>query len=142
MTTPNEYTRVLTPEESLELLATQTFGRLVVQRSDDIDLFPLNYAVHDGKIYFRTAEGTKLFSVRLDHEVLFEADHVDHEAHEAWSVIIKGSARPLVSSAETLAAEDYGLEPWLPSFKYNFVEITPRDISGRKFRLGEEPQRY
>lgn len=142
MTTPNEYTQVLAPEESLELLATSSFGRLVVRRKDDMDLFPLNYAVHDGKVYFRTAEGTKLFSVNLDHEVLFEADHVDREASQAWSVIIKGSARPLVSNAEILAAEDYGLEPWLPSFKYNFVEITPREISGRKFRLGEEPQRY
>ena len=41
-----------------------------------------------------------------------------------------------------LAAEDLPLKPWTPSLKYNFVEITPREVSGRVFRLGEEPQRF
>ena len=70
----------LSTEESLELLATQTFGRLVVRRKDDMDLFPLNYVVHEGSIYFRTAEGSKLFTVSLNHDVLFEADFVDKDA--------------------------------------------------------------
>lgn len=47
----------LTDEEALDRLSTTTLGRVVVSRSDDMDLFPLNYVVNDGKIYFRTAEG-------------------------------------------------------------------------------------
>lgn len=86
-------------KDALDLMGTTSLGRLVVRRSDDMDLFPLNFVVSDGKIYFRTAEGTKLFTLaEIDAKVLFEADHVDADAEgnpaHAWSVIVKGTARP------------------------------------------------
>ena len=132
----------LSGEESLELLATKTFGRLVVRRNDDMDLFPLNYLVHEGEIYFRTAEGSKLFSLTLNNDVLFEADNVDGDSQEAWSVVVKGTARTLSSNAEIEAADQLPLKPWLPTLKYNYVVVSPNEISGRKFHLGEEPERY
>lgn len=132
----------LSGEESLELLATNTFGRLVVRRKDDMDLFPLNYIVHEGKIFFRTAEGSKLFTLTLNNDVLFEADEVDGETREAWSVIVKGTARALTAASEIEAADELPLTPWLPTLKYIYVEITPKDVSGRRFQLGEEPERY
>lgn len=132
----------LSDEESLELLATKTFGRLVVRRKDDMDLFPLNYLVHEGEIYFRTAEGSKLFSLTLNNDVLFEADNVDGDSQEAWSVVVKGTARTLTSNAEIEAADQLPLKPWLPTLKYNYVVVSPNEISGRKFHLGDEPERY
>lgn len=132
----------LSDEESLELLATKTFGRLVVHRKDDMDLFPLNYLVHEGEIYFRTAEGSKLFSLTLNNDVLFEADNVDGDSQEAWSVVVKGTARTLSSNAEIEAADQLPLKPWLPTLKYNYVVVSPNEISGRKFHLGDEPERY
>lgn len=142
MSENNDVIRKLSDEESLELLSTKTFGRLVVRRKDDMDLFPLNYVVHEGNIYFRTAEGSKLFSLTLNDDVLFEADHVDAEAQEAWSVIVKGSARALTSTSDIEKADELPLKPWLPTLKYNYVVVTPKDISGRKFHLGDEPERY
>lgn len=141
----SEYTDIiqnLSDEESLELLTTKTFGRLVVRRKDDMDLFPLNYLVHEGEIYFRTAEGAKLFSLTLNNDVLFEADNVDGDSQEAWSVVVKGTARTLTSNAEIEAADQLPLKPWLPTLKYNYVVVSPNEISGRKFHLGEEPERY
>lgn len=132
----------LSDEEALELLSTKTFGRLVVRRKDDMDLFPVNYVVSEGKVYFRTAEGSKLFTVSLNHDVLFEADFVDQEAQKAWSVIVKGDAEVLTSRADINAADELPLKPWLPTLKYNYVAITPNSISGRRFHLGEEPSRY
>ena len=132
----------LSDEESLELLATKTFGRLVVRRNDDMDLFPLNYLVHEGEIYFRTAEGSKLFSLTLNNDVLFEADNVDGDSQEAWSVVVKGTARTLTSNAEIEAADQLPLKPWLPTLKYNYVVVSPNEISGRKFHLGDEPELY
>ena len=132
----------LSGEESLELLAAKTFGRLVVRRKDDMDLFPLNYLVHEGEIYFRTAEGSKLFSLTLNNDVLFEADNVEGDSQEAWSVVVKGTARTLTSNAEIEAADQLPLKPWLPTLKYNYVVVSPNEISGRKFHLGEEPERY
>lgn len=137
----------LNDEESFDRLATTSLGRVVVSRSDDMDLFPLNYVAADGKIYFRTAEGTKLFTVaQINSRVLFEADNVDTDADgnpaQAWSVVVKGNARVLTSPDEVNAADRLPLKPWLPTLKYNYVEVTPSEISGREFELGEEPERY
>lgn len=132
----------LTESEALELMSTKNFGRLVVRRKDDMDLFPLNYVVDGGRIIFRTAEGSKLFSLTLNDDVLFESDDVDQETHKAWSVIVKGTARALTSTKEIEEADRLPLKPWLPTLKYNYVEIRPMSVSGRRFNLGEEPERY
>lgn len=142
MSENNDVIEVLSDGESLELLSTKTFGRLVVRRKDDMDLFPLNYLVHEGNILFRTAEGSKLFSLTLNDDVLFEADEVDSDGSAAWSVIVKGHARALTSNEEIREADELPLKPWLPTLKYNYVVVTPDSISGRKFKLGDEPERY
>ncbi|HJD49837.1 MAG TPA: pyridoxamine 5'-phosphate oxidase family protein [Candidatus Corynebacterium intestinavium] len=131
---------VLKEDEALELMGDQQLGRLVVRIKDDFDIYPLNYVVNEGKIYFRTAEGSKLFTVSINDRVLFEAD--DHTEDKAWSVIVKGRARILQRTDEIQEADELPLKPWLPTLKYNYVEITPEEISGRRFQLGEEPERY
>lgn len=131
---------ILKEDEALELMGDQQLGRLVVRIKDDFDIYPLNYVVNEGKIYFRTAEGSKLFTVSINERVLFEAD--DHTEDKAWSVIVKGSARILQKTDEIQKADELPLKPWLPTLKYNYVEITPEEISGRRFQLGEEPECY
>lgn len=131
---------ILKEDEALELMGNQQLGRLVVRIKDDFDIYPLNYVVNEGKIYFRTAEGSKLFTVSINDRVLFEAD--DHTEDKAWSVIVKGRARILERTDEIQQADELPLKPWLPTLKYNYVEITPEEISGRRFQLGEEPERY
>lgn len=138
----SDYARVLSNEESLDVMSTQALGRLVVRRQNDMDLFPVNFKVKDGKIYFRTAEGTKLFSLVVNADVLFEVDEVNQDEQTAWSVIVKGNARRIEDDNEMHQLEEIGLEPWLPTLKYNFVEITPVEISGRRFKFGAEPERY
>ncbi|AZA12863.1 pyridoxamine 5'-phosphate oxidase family protein [Corynebacterium choanae] len=135
-----EVVTVLSDDEALALMSTAQLGRLVVRRNDDMDLFPVNFVIDDGIIYFRTAEGAKLFTVNLNHDVLFEADHYADDA--AWSVIVKGTASVVTATKDIQHADTLPLRPWLPTVKYNYVTITPNSISGRKFRLGEEPERY
>ncbi|WP_257160090.1 pyridoxamine 5'-phosphate oxidase family protein [Corynebacterium cystitidis] len=142
MANNEEVIQTLSETESLERMAGQSLGRLVVQLKNDVDIFPVNYAIHDGKIYFRTAEGTKLFGAARSDDLILETDHVDQETGTAWSVVVRGASRILTKADEILEAEDYGVKPWIPTQKYNFVEITPRTISGRAFQLGEEPERY
>ena len=131
---------VLSDDEALELMGTEALGRLVVRRKDDMDLFPVNFCVDGGAIYIRTAEGAKLFSLSLNQDVLFETD--SHTDSTAWSVIVKGEAKVLTETREIQHADTLPLTPWLPTLKYNYVRITPREINGREFRLGDEPERY
>ncbi|WP_080796936.1 pyridoxamine 5'-phosphate oxidase family protein [Corynebacterium pacaense] len=140
MSDSNGPIRVLGEQEAFELLGSTTLGRIVVRRSDDMDIFPVNYVVDGGNLYFRTAEGNKLFTINLNHDVLFEVDEVKEGT--AWSVVIKGNAELVRDSAEIAHADTLDLKPWVPTLKYNYVRITPREVSGRQFELGEEPERY
>lgn len=126
---------------SLELLATESLGRLVTVSQGRAEIFPVNYALSpEGKLFFRTAEGTKLASITVQPDVLFQVDHVDGDS--AWSIVVRGTARRLDSFTEINDAEELDLKPWVPTLKYNFVEITPEQISGRGFTFGDEPERY
>ncbi len=132
--------RVLTEEECLEHLAQQELGRLVTHVGNVLDIFPVNYALDDGTIVFRTAEGSKLFELTVNDEVLFEVD--DHTDAEAWSVIVRGHAHPLDRSADVERADGLGLRPWIPTLKYTYVRVEATSISGRAFQRGPEPDRY
>lgn len=140
MSEQSEVIQVLTEDECYERLASEQLGRIVVRRKDDMDIFPVNYVVDERCIYLRSAEGNKVFTIALNHDVLFEVDVVNDGT--AWSVVVKGEASLLTRSDEIAHADSLPLKPWLPTLKYNYVKITPNKISGRSFLLGEEPERY
>ncbi|PTR31078.1 pyridoxamine 5'-phosphate oxidase-like protein [Rhodococcus sp. OK519] len=123
----------LTEQECLDLLATERLGRLILVVDDRPDVYPVNYAVHDGRIYFRSAEGDKLTELTLKPMTTFQVDHADATA--AWSVVVRGIARTLVRFDEINAAEALDLQSWVPTAKYNFVEIRPTESDGRRFVL-------
>ena len=83
---------VLSPEQCWQLLASAEVGRLAVAVAGDVDIFPLNFAVDDGAILFRTAEGTKLVEIVMAGRVAFEVDGYEPEHGRAWSVVVKGHA--------------------------------------------------
>lgn len=131
---------ILTDDECWERLGTQALGRLVTQVGDVLDIFPISYVVDDGTIVFRTAEGSKLVELTVNDRVLFEAD--EYGDTDAWSVIVRGRARRLETSAEIEAADALPLRPAVPTLKRNYVRITPESVTGRAFTLGDEPDRY
>lgn len=129
----------LSPTESFALLETHVLGRVVTWIGDVVDIFPVNYVVDTGGVVIRTAEGTKLAEMLIGGELLFEADQYGDA--EAWSVVIRGTARLLETEAEIAAAEALPLKPMVPTIKRNFVRITPLSVTGRRFIRGEEPRR-
>ena len=135
MTTDRYGTTVLTNDICLELLRSQTVGRLAVSIRELPDIFPLNYAVDRGSVVFRTAEGTKLAGAILGQGVAFEVDGVDEAAGEAWSVVVKGQAVEIERMYDLLDALDLPLFPWHASPKNRFVRIEPVEITGRRFHV-------
>ncbi|CCH25668.1 pyridoxamine 5'-phosphate oxidase family protein [Corynebacterium glutamicum] len=131
---------ILNEQEALERLQSVSLGRVVVRRSDEMDIFPVNFIVDKGAIYIRTAESNKLFSMNLNHDVLFEADEV--KDGKAWSVVVRATAEIVRKLDEIAYADTLELKPWIPTLKYNYVRIVPNEITGREFTLGEEPERY
>jgi len=129
----------LDDEQSWQLLEGTKHGRLVVSVAGEPDIFPVNYLASNGKIYLRTAPGNKLAQLTINATVLFETDSVLSD--EAWSVVLRGTARVLSTSAELAAVEDLGLKSWVPTLKDFYVEIEPSSLSGRHFLFGEQPER-
>ncbi|WP_131682331.1 pyridoxamine 5'-phosphate oxidase family protein [Pseudarthrobacter sp. YALA5] len=129
----------LDDEQSWKLLEATKHGRLVVSVAGEPDIFPVNYLASGRKLYLRTAPGNKLAQLTINSTVLLETDGILED--EAWSVVVRGTARVLSNSAELAEVEGLGLKTWVPTLKDFYVEIEPRSVSGRHFEFGEQPER-
>lgn len=130
----------MTVEENWNLLEHAQIGRLALSVRDDVDIFPINFAVFERALYFRTSPGSKLAELTANPRVALEADRYDDEM--AASVIVKGDAERLELQSDIDAADRLELRPWIPTLKYRWVRITPTRITGRRFRRSPEPDRY
>ncbi|MEV0673248.1 pyridoxamine 5'-phosphate oxidase family protein [Mycobacterium sp. NPDC050441] len=137
MSTRGEPVAVLSESECWRLLGSMTLGRIVTTVDDEANIFPVNFAVQNRSILFRTAEGTKLISAAINNHVLFEAD--DHDVVDGWSVIVRGVARTLRTDEELDEAERAQLLPWTATAKPHWVRVSPVRVTGRRFRFGPEP---
>ena len=131
---------VLDEEECWDLLISSSFGRLALSIAGEPDIYPVNFVAADRRLVFRTAEGTKLLELTVNNKVAFETDGIGRD--EAWSVVARGRARVLEHQADIDAADQLPLRPLIPTLKYIYVEIVPETVSGRRFTLGPEPERY
>jgi len=122
----------LGPDECWQMLRDEEFGRLAYRLVDEVHITPVNYAVDGGTLLFRTAEGNKLLAAAMGSEVAFEIDRFGDEL--AQSVVVRGRAR-LLPEDEAHRAENVPLRSWVPTLKYNVVEIKPTFVSGRAFEL-------
>jgi nitroimidazol reductase NimA-like FMN-containing flavoprotein (pyridoxamine 5'-phosphate oxidase superfamily) len=129
---------ILPESECWNLLAGVTLGRLVTSVGGQPEIFPVNYVVQRRSVLFRTAEGTKLVSTAINHDVLFEVD--DHNVAEGWSVIVRGTARSLRTEEEIEDADRAQVLPWTTSEKTHYVRVIPRQVTGRRFRFGGPPR--
>ncbi|MGO2658297.1 pyridoxamine 5'-phosphate oxidase family protein [Mycetocola reblochoni] len=126
---------VLDTDDIWALLATARFGRLAVSIADQPEIFPVNFVAREGELFFRTAEGTKLFGAVVNPAVAFEVD--DYTDSEGWSIVVKGTARVLETEAELAAAPS--ITAWVPTVKTQVVAIGIESLSGRRFAFGDEP---
>jgi len=121
----------LSAERCWELLGGAELGRLALRTDDGVDVFPVNFLVTDGVIYFRSAPGSKLMELTREPAVAFEADGIADR--KRWSVVVKGVARRLDSDPEIEASGVLSLHSLSSTEKWNYVAIRATSISGRRF---------
>ena len=129
----------MTGEDAWRFLEHSSFGRLALSVANEPDIFPINFLAHDGKLLMRTNPGTKLAELTVNDRVAFEIDGIAEG--EAWSVVVKGTARVIESQTEIDAADLLPLTPWIQTLKYTYVEILASSVRGMRFVLGSEPER-
>lgn len=124
---------VLSVSAAWALMRQEVVGRVCVVVEEQPDIFPVNFLVDHGSIVFRTAAGTKL-AAAIGKPVAFEVDSYELSNGEAWSVVVKGTAREVVRLHELIDSLELPLFPWHAAPKPQVVRIEPTMISGRRFR--------
>ena len=87
-------------------------------------VLPVEYALLDADVVFRTAPGEKLIAAALGRTVAFEIDEYDVSAWTGWSVIAVGAAEEVVDRAELTRVHALGLHPWAGEFRDRSCEST------------------
>jgi nitroimidazol reductase NimA-like FMN-containing flavoprotein (pyridoxamine 5'-phosphate oxidase superfamily) len=123
---------VLSEPECHALLGRASVGRVAITVAALPAVLPVNYALLDGDVVFRTGEGSKL-RVALERSVVaFEVDCVDEASYSGWSVLVVGHASTLWRQDDVERAEALGLRPWVAGARDHFVRVTTEMISGRR----------
>ena len=127
----------LDEDQCLALIAPGGVGRIAYASRFGLAVLPVNYALQDGAIVFRTAENRPLDEdlrtgiTNADYRVAFEIDSIDLAGRQGWSVLIQGPAHH-VTGAEQDAVRSAGVESWAPGDRELFVRIAPHRITGRR----------
>ena len=123
--------RTLSPAECFGLLELGGIGRIGFAAADGIKMLPVNFAVMEKAIIFRTAPDT-LLATCANGPVSFEVDHLDEAHREGWSVLVHGRAHKVTDERDVRRLEGRThLEPWAGGARDMYVRIVPTRISGR-----------
>jgi nitroimidazol reductase NimA-like FMN-containing flavoprotein (pyridoxamine 5'-phosphate oxidase superfamily) len=121
-----------------QLLEAEEIGRLAIEGQEGRpDVFPVNYLVHDGNVFIRSAPGTKLRSIAKNPAVAFEIDGETTNYH--WSVVVHATATRLDVEEEIEASGVRELVSASPTAKENVIRLTPVRITGRRFLKRNRP---
>jgi nitroimidazol reductase NimA-like FMN-containing flavoprotein (pyridoxamine 5'-phosphate oxidase superfamily) len=127
----------LDEDQCLTLIGQGGIGRIAYTSRFGPTVLPVNYALHDGAIVFRTAENGSLDEdlrtgiAHAAYKVAFEIDSIELAGQQGWSVLIQGPAHHL-TGADRDAAREAGVESWAPGDRELFVRIIPSRITGRR----------
>jgi uncharacterized protein len=133
---PTTDVETLSEDECLALLRSRDVGRIALVDHGQPLIFPVNYAIDDRAVVFRTAPGMKLAEAPMS-KVAFEVDEVDTDAGVAWSVLVTGNAYEVTSAIDQLSERlrELVVRPMAPGDRHRWVAVMRRGISGRRFRL-------
>jgi hypothetical protein len=130
----------LSRDECLELLKTQSLGRLAVDGfgGGPPVIRPVTYAFDEPSqsVVFRTAAGSKFHALTSSAKASFEVDCVETGSRTGWSVIIQGVTDEITHPIEVQRLDSLGLVPWAPGHKPSWVHIRAWTVTGRRIVPG------
>ena len=123
--------------EAWQLLDTTTVGRLGFTTDEGIAILPVNFVVHEERIYVRTDPGSTIATLADGRDdVAFEVDYHSDLNQFGWSVLVRAraaEAEPV--EAERAIAGSRRLGPWAPGDRTLVIALTPGSITGRRVSL-------
>jgi len=133
---PSTEIEELSETDCLELLEHQQIGRVAMVVDGQPVIFPVNYALSQRIITFRTAHGTKL-SYTPGSNVAFEIDDYEPATGVGWSVLVQGVGVDATSAVDDVSwtARGASPHPLAPGVRIHRLAIRPTQISGRRFSV-------
>jgi hypothetical protein len=122
---------VLDREDCVRRLGRGGVGRIALIVGGEPAIFPVNYAVKAGDIYFLTAAGSKAAAAANGDVLAFEVDNIDPLEHAGWSVLVVGPSA-VVPSAEVQPLWKLKLGRWVGGGPEIQVRIRSERVSGRE----------
>ena len=120
-------------DDCLELLRFGELGRIALEAEDGPVIVPVNYRLVEppGRTWLalRTRPGNALDRDRVP--AAFEIDHIDHHAHEGWSVLVKGTLLRVDPDAAEFRLW-YDPLPWITDERHRWLVIEPFSVTGRR----------
>jgi len=129
---------ILGRQECLGLLATDEIGRLAVVVANTPLVMPVNYALDDETVVFRTDPGTKL-DEGPRARASFEVDSFDRARRTGWSVVATGRLEEVTHYDATTfdRVRRLVVDPWAGGEKTHWMRLVPDRVTGR--RIMEPP---
>ncbi|WP_246144835.1 helix-turn-helix domain-containing protein [Actinacidiphila oryziradicis] len=125
----------LDPQECRARLSTHGVGRVAVSTPHGPAIVPVNYAVVDGAVVFRTAPDAAP-ALAAGTEAAFEVDHIDEALSQGWSVLVVGRAEHVTDPAAIQhLADEARTGPWAGGDRELWVRIAPERITGRRIQV-------
>jgi hypothetical protein len=125
-------------DECLRLIAHQPVGRVVYTDGALPVCTPVNFAVHQKALVFRTAPASRM-ALALDGAVVaFEVDRFDEDGQSGWSVLVTGTATRVTDVSTLVRLEQLRLSPAAGEDRSCWMRIVPAMVTGRRVpTLGE-----
>lgn len=125
---------ILSVQECIDLLDQVPVGRVAVTIDALPVILPVNFAVVDGGVVFRTPAGTKLAAATTGTVVAFEVDSYETDGRTGWSVMVQGVATEVTDPAGLQKIEAASVEAWALDGAADYVvRIELHRVSGRRF---------
>lgn len=120
----------LDEETCWRLLAREAIGRVGYASGSEVTILPVNAAVIQGKVMFRTADDSALATLADGTSVAFETDHTERIAESGWSVLVRGELRDVTDEADRW--REAAVRPWAPGPRMRWMAIVPASVTGRR----------
>ncbi|WP_083896228.1 pyridoxamine 5'-phosphate oxidase family protein [Nocardia jiangxiensis] len=124
----------LDSNECLTLLAEVSLGRVVYTRDALPAVRPVNHVVRDGQIIIgagATPWLTDMLRARDKTVLGYQADQIDPDSHQGWTVRVVGYAR-IIDDPDRIAVYKPLLESWTRTPNDALIAIEPDLVTGTR----------
>ena len=132
MTATSVDVEMLPRAESLRLLRSVPYGRIVSTIHALPAVQPVNFVLERDQIAIRTSSESKPLAAGKVRAVLgFEVDDIDVTSRAGWSVVVVGHARVVDDAAEATRLDTLHLESWAVPTSRRYICISTEQVTGR-----------